>query len=351
VPQNPRIDQRAIDKLMKDLAKDFQRASRKHPIRVPVTAEASTARGAVNSTDAVESTPHLALLLLWLDGHAQRHPAAYVDVAQFVEEHGLPGTDASVLAVQLEQRGLVTIARSMTSDTDVHLTDEGRVEVHRLKQLQRDHAARHRYAADALLRWLYTTAHDQRPVNPVGFLHAPEGHFAGDALSPDELHRAIARLVQAGLAERIDTEPATIAITPDGHELVLSGGTVSDHLNRPQVGDSYTFNNSQGIVAGPGNRVQQTNSFGLDASALRTFAEVVKQFAPTFGMTPDQQAELVHDAELLGEETSSQAPEPGRIRAAYERVLTGLRAITTASAGVALVVQQGEEAYHTVFGS
>jgi hypothetical protein len=350
VPQNPGIDRRAIDKFMKDLAKDFQRASRKHPIRVPVAAEASTAGGPVNSGNAIESTPHLALLLLWLDGHAQQRPAEFVDVTRFVEEHGLPSTDASVLAVQLEQRGLVTIARSLAGDTDVHLTDEGRVEVHRLKQLQKDHAARHRYAADALLRWLHTTAHDQRPVDPVGFLTAPEGHFAGDALSPEELHRAIARLVQAGVAEWIDTEPATVAITADGHELVLSGGTVSDHLNRPQVGDSYTFNNSQGIMAGRDNRMQQTNSFGLDASALHTFAEVVQQFAPTFGMTPDQQAELIHDAELLDEEASSQTPEPGRIRAAYERVLTSLRAITTASAGVALVVQQGEDAYRTVFG-
>jgi len=70
-----------------------------------------------------------------------------------------------------------------------------------------------------------------------------------------------------------------------------------------------------------------------------------------FGMTPDQQAELVQDAELLRAETASEVPEPGRIRAAYERVLTGLRAITTASAGVVLVVQQGENAYRTVFGS
>ena len=305
----------------------------------------------MNSIEAIESSPHLALLLMWLDAHAQQRPAEYVDVTQFVEEQGLPNADASVLAFQLEQRGLVTIARNLADTPDAHLTDDGCVEVHRLKQLQQDHAARHRYAADAFLRWLYETAHDQSPVNPAGFFGTPAAYFAGDALSGEELHRAIARLVQARLAEQIDTDLSTIAITPDGHECVLSGGTVSDHLNRPQAGDSYTFNDSQGIVAGRGNRVEQTNTFGLDATALHTFADAVQQFTPTLGATPDQQAELIHDAELLSEETASEAPEPGRIRVAYQRVLTGLRAITTASAGVALVIQQGEDAYRTVFGS
>jgi hypothetical protein len=287
---------------------------------------------------------------MWLDTHAQRRPADYVDVTQFVDEQELPSTEASVLALQLEQRGLVTIARSLAGATDVHLTDVGRVEIHRLKRLQQDRAARHRYAADAVLHWLYETAHDQSPVNPVGFFTTPAAYFAGDGLSAEEVYRAVARLIDAGLANHIDTDPPTIAITPDGHECVLSGETVSDHLNRPQIGDNYIFNNSQGIVAGRGNQVEQNNRFGFDATALRTFADVVVQFAPTFGMSPDRQAELTHDAEVLSAEAGSATPEPGRVRAAYDRIVASLRGITTASAGLALVIQQGEDAYHRVFG-
>ncbi|MBY8889336.1 hypothetical protein K7472_31505 [Streptomyces sp. PTM05] len=350
MPQNPGIDRRAIDKFVKDIAKEFERASRKHPIRMPVSAEASMQGGGWNSGATIESSPYLALLLMWLDAHAQQHPAAYVDVTQFLEEQGLPAEDASVLAFQLEQRGLVTIARILAGTPDVHLTDDGRVAVHHLKELQQDHAARHRYAAEAFLRWLYTAAHDQKPVSPVGFFAVPAAYYAGDGITGEELHQAVARLNHAGLVVGINTDPPTVAITPDGIECVLSGGTVSDYLNRPRVGDSYTINNSQGFVAGRENRVVQSNTFGLDTTALRDFASMVQQFAPTLNMEPDRQAELIHDAESLGEETAAENPELSRIRAAYHRVLSGLSAITTASAGLSAVIQKGQDAYRTVFG-
>jgi hypothetical protein len=350
VPQNPGIDRRAIDKFVMDIAKEFERASSKHPLRMSVSAEAAAHGGGWNRGTAIEDSPYVALLLMWLDAYAQQHPAQFVDVTQFVEEQGLPAQDAAVLAFQLEQRGLVTIARNLAGTPDVHLTDDGRVAVHHLKELQQDHAARHRYAADAFLRWLYTAAHDQKPVNPVGFFAVPSAYYAGDGLTGDELHQAIARLNHARLIAGINTDPPTVAITSHGIECVLSGGTVSDYLNRPKAGDNYTINNSQGFVAGRGNRVEQSNTFGLDTTALRDFAAVVQQFASTFSMTPDQQAELIHDAELLGEETSAEIPEPGRIRAAYQRLLTGLSAITTASAGLSVVIQQGQDAYRTVFG-
>ncbi|MFJ2632171.1 hypothetical protein ACIO6U_09470 [Streptomyces sp. NPDC087422] len=351
MPQNPGIDRRAIDKFVKDIAKEFERASRKHPIRMPVGAEASVHGGGWDSGTAIGNSPYVALLLMWLDTYAQQYPAQFVDVTQFVEEQGLPAQDAAVLAFQLEQRGLVTIARNLAGTPDVHLTDDGRVAVHHLKELQQDHAARHRYAAEAFLRWLYTAAHDQKPVDPVGFFAVPAAYYAGDGITGDELHQAVARLNHAGFVAGINTDPPTVAITPDGIECVLSGGTVSDYLNRPRAGDSYTINNSQGFVAGRENRVVQSNTFGLDPTALRDFAAVVQQFAPTFGMEPAQQAELIHDAEVLGEETAAQNPEPSRVRAAYHRVLSGLSAITTATAGLATVIHQGEEAYRTVFGS
>jgi DNA-binding MarR family transcriptional regulator len=308
----------------------------------------------VQSDGAVEHNFHLARLLMWLGKRPVN--ARFADVSDFAEQEGMSPEDAEVLVLELEQSGWVDRLRTGTgrlfgTRPFVGLTDEGRVEVRRLKLLQQDHAARHRYADDAFLKWLYATAHDQKPANPVGFLAAPVSYFAGDALSGEELHRAMVRVVQAGLAEEIDTDPRTVAITPDGIECVLSGVSVSDYTNRPRPGDTYNITDSQGVVAGSQQRVEQTNNFGLDAAALRDFAAVVQRFAPTFGMSDDQQAELIREAEVLAEATTGESPEPRRVRAAYERVRSGLAAITAVSAGLDVVVQQGEEAYRTVFGS
>lgn len=54
-----------------------------------------------------------------------------------------------------------------------HLSDEGLVEVHRLKELQKNRAARLRHTMDAFHRWLFDTAGDQKPINPVLFLATP----------------------------------------------------------------------------------------------------------------------------------------------------------------------------------
>ncbi|MFG2369343.1 hypothetical protein ACGFY3_48590 [Streptomyces mirabilis] len=98
------------------------------------------------------------------------------------------------------------------------------------------------YATDAFLRWLYTTAHDQRPTDPTAFLTTAESHFAGDELSGTELHNALARLIHSGL----------------------------------------------------------------------------------YGVEPEEQAELIRDAEVLAEEASSETAQPGRIRAAFDTVMGGL---------------------------
>ncbi|MEU9331226.1 hypothetical protein AB0D91_47305 [Streptomyces canus] len=93
----------------------------------------STSGGALSHSGAIESSAYLAQLLIWLDTNHQQRPAEYVDVTRLVEEHRPEDEDPTVLALQLEQHGLVNIARSMTGATDVHLTDEGVVAVQRLK--------------------------------------------------------------------------------------------------------------------------------------------------------------------------------------------------------------------------
>ncbi|GAA1334965.1 hypothetical protein GCM10009647_076940 [Streptomyces sanglieri] len=45
--------------------------------------------------------------------------------------------------------------------------------MHRLKELQKNRAARLRHTMDAFHRWLFDTAGDQKPINPVLFLATP----------------------------------------------------------------------------------------------------------------------------------------------------------------------------------
>lgn len=191
-------------------------------------------------------------------------------------------------------------------------------------------AARHRYATDNFLRWLYATAQDRRPTDPAAFLGTTAADFAGSALSETELDYALARLTNSALVADAGTQPKTVAITLDGIDCVLSGATVSDYLNRTRPGDYYNI--------------------AFDPSALREFAALVQQLAPTYGLQPEQQAELVHDAELLGEEADGESAEPGRIRTAYEAVMGRLTQIGTASAALTTTLQQGQQAYSTVFG-
>ncbi|MFD0535354.1 hypothetical protein ACFQY7_17975 [Actinomadura luteofluorescens] len=74
------------------------------------------------------------------------------------------------------------------------------------------------------------------------------------------------------------------------------------------------------------------NTIGFDPSDMRQFADLVLQLVPTLGIAPEQQEELIHDAEILSEETTGSQPEPGRVRAAYQRVQEALTAVTTTSA-------------------
>ena len=83
---------------------------------------------------------------------------------------------------------------------------------------------------------------------------------------------------------------------------------------------------------------------------MREFAALVQQLAPTYGLEPAQQAELIHDAEVLGEEADSETAQPGRLRTAYDTVMGRLTQIGAASAALTTTIQQGQQAYSTVFG-
>ncbi|MEU7384684.1 MULTISPECIES: ATP-binding protein [unclassified Streptomyces] len=232
------INQRELDKwakgLVKEANKSLERAAGRKPSRVPVQFETTPkGGGALNGGGGIESSAHLARLLLWLDAYAQQYPGHYVDVTQFVEEHEL-AEDASVLAFQLEQRGLADLARTLGSGAPhVHLTDEGRVAVHTLKNLQKDRAARLRYTMDVFLRWLYDTAGDQSPTAPGLFLATPGSFFAGAEIPQTDLQQALVHLAENDLIEPIGTDCATVAISTQGVSCVLRGADIEAPMTLP----------------------------------------------------------------------------------------------------------------------
>lgn len=317
------INQRNLDKwaegLVKGMNKSLQRAARQNPSRVPVQFEASTASGSTLPREGIESSAYLARLLMWLDAHAQQRPARYVDVTRFVEEFQLEDEDPTVLALQLEQRGLVDIARSFAGTPDVHLTDEGVVAVRQLKNLQRDRAARLRHTMDAFLRWLYDTAGDQTPLNPALFLATPGSYFAGAEISGTELRQALSHLAEHNLIEAIDTDPATVAITPHGVSCALAGGSVQDHINQPNPGDNITFHigeNTGNIAANSRDFTMNatTNKDGVDPAAVVMLARALRQAAPVLDLPEDDAIEFAQLATRIETEATNGSPDPGRLQ-------------------------------------
>ncbi|MFP8888059.1 hypothetical protein [Streptomyces mangrovi] len=317
------FNQRDLDKwakgLVKGMNKSLERAARQNPSRVPVTFEGSTAASAVSGSEAIESSAYLARLLLWLGAHTQQRPGATADVTRFVEEFQLEDEDPKVLALQLEQYGLVNISRSLAGTPDVYLTDEGRIVVRRLKNLQKDRAARLRHTIDAFLRWLYDTAGDQTPVAPALFLATPGSYFAGAEISGTELRQALAHLAENNLIEHIDTDPATVAITPQGVSCALAGGSVQDHTNQQRPGDNITFHigeNTGNIAANSRDFTMNatTNKDGIDPAAVVMLARALRQAAPVLELPEDEALEFTQLATRLETEAASGSPDPGRLQ-------------------------------------
>ncbi|MFE3143366.1 hypothetical protein [Streptomyces scopuliridis] len=318
-----RNNKRALDKwakgLVSDANKSLERAARRNPAR-PVQFSASLAQGGtLNGDEAIENNPKLAQLLMWLDAYAQQHPSHYVNVTGFVDEHDLT-VDASVLAFQLEQRGLVDLLRSYgDSPPHAHLTDEGHVAVHRLKKLQTNRAARLRYTLDAFLNWMFTTGQEQDPLDLADFLDAPTAYFAGDALTRVEAEYALSQLLQHQLLECPEAAPETIALTTEGTNCVLSGASVSDHVNRPTPGGSVTFNineNTGNIAANSRDFTMNaaTTKDGIDPTAVVMLARALRQAAPILDLPEDEATEFAELATRIEQEAAGGSPDPGRLQ-------------------------------------
>ncbi|MET8585578.1 hypothetical protein ABZX39_32625 [Streptomyces collinus] len=250
-----------------------------------------------------------------------------------------------MLAFELEQRGLVARASSARNEIGLRLTDAGRVAVSGLKKLQQDRAARLRSTMDAFLRWLFDTAGDQSPTDPGLFLATPNAYFAGAAISGTDLHQALFHLAKPSLIERIDTEPATVAITPEGATCALYGGSVKDHTNAARTGTTYNnfLPNAKGVIIGEQKHFTQNNTDGVDPTLFVQLAGYVGQVSSTLGMPEPERVELERVARDLHDEATSENPEPGRLRQFATQLKDKLLEVGTTMAAT-MGVQMAEQA-------
>lgn len=335
--RKPRIDKRAINRAVKDVAKEVDRAARKHPAQVPIRAVVSAEGGVpMVGDDRPEYNPVLARLLLWLDEELRRLPQGFADVSKFAEAEGISLADAEVLVSQLEQRSLVKQLSEWGDTCVARISDGGRVEARRLLRLQQDRAARIAYAADVFLRWLYNIAGDS-PADPALFLAAPEASFAGAGLSGDDLRQALNHLEEHSLVASRDAD--TIAITTHGTNLVLSGGSVQDHA-RQSTGATYNnyLTNPQGVIIGEQQKFTQNNSADIDPVPFIQLAGYVGQINSTLELSEPQREELERVAQELHATATTPTPEPGRLRQLTSQIKDAL--ITE---GTTIAAQRGIE--------
>jgi hypothetical protein len=280
----------------------------------------------VSSTGAgIEHDPDLVELLMWLGN--QESPS-YVGSAEFARMTGSDAEDVDVLGHALERAGLIEASAVYDEGGFYRMSLDGRLELRRLAGLRKDPAARHRFANDAFLRWLYTTAHDQRPITPTGFLTATESRFAGGELSGSELRYALARLTHSGLVNEIDTEPKTVAITIDGIDCVLSGATVSDYLNRTHPGNHYSISGNTNVVAGSqGSVVQNNHNNAFDPAQMLAAVALVQQLSPALTPETGEQQELLAQVRELQAAAAAHVPDRGFMRRIADGVLSTLRGL------------------------
>ncbi|MFQ6147059.1 hypothetical protein ACLMNJ_29020 [Streptomyces seoulensis] len=313
------INRRELDKwarnLNKEMNRSLQKAARQDPARLPV--HVSTSTSGSGNMDSGTMSPQLTLFLLWLDAHSQQ--GGYTNPAAYSEDGDVPSEEVALLALQLEQQGLVNVLRTYGSDAyPLRLNDEGRVTAHRLKELQKNRTERLRHTINAFLRWLHNSADESVPTDPSLFLTDPVSLFAGSKVSAAEMGKAIGYLEEHELVETPDADPATVVITAQGINCVLSGKSVQDHLNQ-RPGDQVTINvgeNTGNIAANSREFTMNatTSKDGINPTAVVMLARALRQAAPMLELPEDDALEFTQLATRLENEAATGSPDSARLK-------------------------------------
>lgn len=296
---------------------------------------------------------YLPRLLLWLDDRGREEASVYTKLIPFAAREGLDSSFVENLVTVLEQEGYVQTARGLDDEPDTRITNRGKAQAQALRERRADPAARHRYAHNAVIKWMFVYPQGSL-TNLVDFMNATESYFLGDHLVDAEFLAAVRYLGEQGLVAA-DSERPGLRLTANGMDCAISGATVSDYLaSRPAGSHTYNVHNPQGtIIGGQHQTVQQTNSFGFNPGEVRQlvdFASLVRQISPTLDLPEAEHAELVDGAEALELEAAAFASDQGRLRQAADRLVKALGAASKVTSALTLLIEQGHKAYTAVFG-
>ncbi|WP_328772063.1 hypothetical protein [Streptomyces sp. NBC_00286] len=294
------------------------------------------------------------LLMDWVYEKVGDHRYKGASLGEFAAEHALSDEVAMDLLRYGMSEGGVGDRWGTPGRPTVSLTSKGlELVLQRRKCLapsvERSKAARRAVLrqvwldGEAGLHWSYTKA----------LVGTPEALVAGYALSAREINRAAGYLKGKGLIDGYTGSlegPESARITTEGQDCMENyNGDPDLYEGRGRTGATYNtyLPNAQGVIVGEQQNFTQNNTAGVDPSAFVQLAGYVGQISSTLGLAEADCEELQRAADELHDESTSSAPEPGRMRQITDQIKDRLlEAGTTMAATVG--IQMAEQALATL---
>lgn len=344
-----RIDKRAIERMSREIEKEFAR----HPVRVPLETDAQGTPSRAPTSEgwsAVETAA--ACILDWLSVKPDNLSTFVTlkDLSAGREDHPLLPSIRENAAVAINSLAADDLVHGLDSwgapeEISFMLTDAGRRAAALQTEQRRNRLARTVASRDAVLAWAYSQGTGAL-LDMRGMAATPYGWFRGDQLSVEVLSEAVEHLAHADL---IAGEPRAFALTAEGVKCVEQYGGVVEYQKRSEAaGVSVVFTGDNNGQLAIGNRdVQQNLSQDNDAKVLGVYAKALREFAAL--LATDQREELVEVASSLEREAGKNQPDQGWVRSLIDRA-KGVLGRTTELKNLAEVTRLGLDVYNTAHG-
>jgi hypothetical protein len=343
-----KINKSGIERMARDIQKEFDR----HPVRVPVEAGAQSAASGASGGDAGSAVAVAASCILdWLYAVAPDDSGNYVDLDELLAEHEdhpllpLIRETGRIAVDSLAADDLVDQLNTFARSLPFMITDAGRRAAVRQIEQRGNRRARTLACREAVLHWAYSQGTGEAlDVQDMGT--TPAGWFCADQFRVQELAQAVAFLAGEDL---VRGKAAAFTLTADGVKVVEQFGSLVEFQNRPQgAGVSVVFTGDNNGQLAIGNRdVQQNQSQENDAKVLGVFANALREFA---GLLPEDQREEFYDvATSLEREAAKDEPDKGWIKSLLERG-RGLLGRSDDFKNLAEVARVGLDVYNSTLG-